>query len=189
MIPYQPVSNLTQSQSQPNKSIHPHPFLFNLQLVIPIITTARLRQIPNPISGTRPPSTLPSRTRRHKTPRLQTPLNIKAIPRLIQTPPLTPQHNLTSRHRTKRILNLLATIRLLRTGRNPRCCKSFICIEGLEEGDGAVEEIDDFVAGVVGVAVASGAEGVDACAVFVPFVLPEGLGGSAVGEPVSVHVC
>lgn len=58
----------------------------------------------------------------------------------------------------------------------------------MEQGYGTVEEIEDFDSrGIGGRGVAGGGEGVDASAVFIPFVLPEVLGGAGVGEPVGLH--
>jgi hypothetical protein len=58
--------------------------------------------------------------------------------------------------------------------------------EGLEQGDGAVEEDGDFLGGLV-VGVAGRVEGGDAGAVLAPLVLPEGLVVALVILPVLLH--
>ena len=64
--------------------------------------------------------------------------------------------------------------------------EEFVGGQGLEEGDGAVEEDGDFGCGGV-VGVAGRVEGRDAGAVFAPLVLPEGLVVALVVFPVLLH--
>ena len=64
--------------------------------------------------------------------------------------------------------------------------EEFVRGQGLEEGDGAVEEDGDFGCGGV-VGVAGRVEGRDAGAVFAPLVLPEGLVVALVVLPVLLH--
>lgn len=58
----------------------------------------------------------------------------------------------------------------------------------LENIYSSIEEIDNLVARLICIAVASRREGVDACSVFIPFVLPERLCGPGIRQPVGVHV-
>lgn len=65
--------------------------------------------------------------------------------------------------------------------------QELVAWQGLEEGDGFGEEVDDFLLGDV-VGVAAWLEGADAGAVFAPFVLPEGFVARSLVFPVGVHV-
>lgn len=72
-------------------------------------------------------------------------------------------------------------------GRDAGVCEPGIAGKGVEEVDGGLEVVYDFLGGgVVGVAV--GFEGGDAGAVFGPFVLPEGFVVAFVVLPVGRHV-
>lgn len=67
------------------------------------------------------------------------------------------------------------------------CSTDLVGIETLEEIHGLLEEVTDFLLGIV-IRVAVGFDGVDACAMLVPLVGPEALIVALVVLPVSLHV-
>jgi hypothetical protein len=77
-------------------------------------------------------------------------------------------------------------VRLGGGGRDAGLREEVVRGEGLEQGDGAVEEDGDFFGGLV-VGVADRVEGGDAGAVLAPLVLPEGLVVAFVVFPVLLH--
>ena len=66
-------------------------------------------------------------------------------------------------------------------------CKPLVRWQSLVKIDDILEESGYLFRGFV-IRVAIGVEGRDAGAVFVPFVSPEAIGGTLIGDPVGVHV-
>lgn len=109
------------------------------------------------------------------------------VPDLVQGAALAAKSNWRTMLLRKNTLDVLQGVLLRARGRDAGIGKPLVSGEGLEEGDGLLEEVDGFLAGLVA-AVAGGRESADASSVLAPFVLPESFVVSLVVLPVGVHV-
>lgn len=89
--------------------------------------------------------------------------------------------------RAQRLLDLAARVGFARARDNPGTLQPVVRGQGLEQIDHRLKELRHFLGRLV-IGIALGIEGGDACAVLVPLMGPETVGGTLIASPVLLHV-
>jgi hypothetical protein len=113
--------------------------------------------------------------------------DVEEVPDFVQGAARAAEVDLLAVLRAEGGLDFGRGVRLCCRGHDASSREGVVGGEGLEEGDGAVEEDGDFFSRLV-IGVAARIEGGDAGAVLAPLVLPEGLVVALVVLPVLLHV-
>lgn len=138
-------------------------------------------------TSSRAAATGSNRINRHKSPCLQTSLDVEKVKHLIQRVPLARDGWTDASWSLQRRQDLRTGIGPARARRNACRFEELIRRQTLKEINSRVEVIRDFLTGFV-VRVARCGERGDAGSMRGPFVFPESFVGLGIGDPVCAHV-